>query len=165
MVGMAPSILRVLSSSQEHWAWEAEENEEGNLLMRKGEAPSGGNSRLPRSRDQECRRIPAGRCHRAVRCEALKKRSRIGQKWEQMGLSRHPPTAIPLCWPGESSSTQSSPAKTSPAKDPVVLLSSQCQTSNTPSLLYFSCSPMLLGCCQHRYALFNSGRVPAQEVG
>lgn len=54
-----------------------------------GEVPSGGDSRLPRSRDQGCRRTPAGHCHRAVRCEALQKRSREAQRWEQIGLSRH----------------------------------------------------------------------------
>lgn len=83
MVATTPAILRDLSSSQECWVWAAEEEEEVSLGKRSTEAPSSGDSHLPRSRDQGCRRTPAGHCHRAVRCEALKKRSRESERWEQ----------------------------------------------------------------------------------
>lgn len=125
-----------------------------------GGLPSGSDSRLPHSRDRGCRRTPAGRCHRAVRCEALKKRNTEAQRWEQTGLSRHCPCPLP-----SHCTAQGDPFLHRPLLPTQVLLKILwsfshlywCQTSNTPHPTLFqllSCAAGLLSTLLHAVQLW-----------
>lgn len=75
MAGTAPVIPRNLVAPRSTGCGKEEEH---------GGVPGSGDSHPPRSRGQGCRRTPAGRCHRAARCEALQKREeklRGGSTW------------------------------------------------------------------------------------